>query len=86
VSHTCKIVIPAAVNESSSSFLEESKVAGRTRTKVGWPNWALAFAMYFPMYPVAPSTKTRLFPILAIILSSLIQGLISNEKDLKITI
>ncbi len=37
--HTCKIVIPAAVNESSSSFLEEFKgpstLAGRTRTKVG---------------------------------------------------
>jgi len=60
--------MPAAVKESSSTFLAElgtAVVSGRTTTKVGCPNRALALAIYFPMYPVAPSTKILLFPILA---------------------
>jgi hypothetical protein len=65
---TCKMVMPAAVKESSSTFLAElgtAAVSGRTTTKVGCPNRALALAICFPMYPVAPSTKILLFPILA---------------------
>ncbi len=65
---TCKMVMPAAVKESSSAFLAElgaAVVSGRTRTKVGCPNRALALAINFPMYPVAPITKILLFPMLA---------------------
>jgi hypothetical protein len=66
---TSKIVMPEALNDSISSFFEESgrAVAGRTRAKVGCPSRTLAAVMNGPRYPVAPTTKILLIPIYSVL-------------------
>ncbi len=83
---TSKIVMPEALNDSISSFFEESgpAVAGRTRAKVGCPSWALALVTNVPMCPVAPTTKILLIPIVSRLLWWEDQD--ENWKALKIKI
>jgi hypothetical protein len=67
---TSKIVVPEALNDSISLIFEESgrAVAGRTRAKVGCPSRTLAVMMNGPRYPVAPTTKILLIPIVSYLL------------------
>lgn len=52
-------------NSASSAFMagSDAEEPGRTKMKVGWPSFTLAWTMYLPISPVAPTTRILLFPI-----------------------
>jgi hypothetical protein len=62
---TWRLVAPRLWNSARSACLAGVEEPGRTRTNVGWPSFTLAWTMYLPISPVAPTTRILLFPILS---------------------
>lgn len=59
---TCSRVTPKLLKLSMSFPLTGSlRLLSLTRAKVGWPSFALASTMNFPMYPVPPIIRILLF-------------------------